>query len=171
MINPNTLRDLLIPELETEFAKTRKVLGNVPDGNTAFKPHERSMTLSHLAGHVADLPVFISSILSTPAYDFGIDNRKPYHMETTQAALAQFEENADRALAALKHTSDEALQQNWTLTYKGHGIFSGSRYKAYRDMGLNHLIHHRAQLGVYLRLLNAHVPGTFGPSADEPWNG
>ncbi len=171
MINPNTLRDLLIPELESEFDKTRKVLRNVPDGNLPFKPHEKSMALSHLAGHVADLPVFITNILSTPSYDFGIDNRKPYHMETTQATVAQFEENADHALTALKHASDETLHQHWSLAYKGHGIFSGSRYKAYREMGLNHLIHHRAQLGVYLRLLNAHVPGTFGPSADEPWTG
>ena len=171
MINPNTVRDLLIPELETELAKTRKVLGNVPDSDVTFKPHEKSMSLSHLAGHVADLPVFITKILTTPTYDFGVDNRKPFHLETTQAALAQFEENADHALTALKHASDETLHQNWTLSYKGHGIYSGSRYKAYRDMGLNHLIHHRAQLGVYLRLLNAHVPGTFGPSADEPWQG
>lgn len=167
-----TLRDLLLPELEAEFDSTRKTLGNIPDGHTAYKPHEKSFPLSRLAGHTAELPNFINAILTTPDLDFGTAVMpKPYFMETTQQALALFNELADKALTALKNTSDDAFHQNWKLSYKGHDIYSGTRYMAYRQMGLNHLIHHRAQLGVYLRLLNAPVPGCYGPTADEPWNG
>ena len=88
-------------------------------------------------------------------------------METKQQALAQFDEVADKALSTVKNTSDEVFRQHWVLTWSGHTIYSGDRYNAYRNLGINHLVHHRAQLGVYLRELNIPIPGTYGPSGDE----
>ncbi len=169
MTETTHLRKLLLPELEQEFDKTRKVIDHLPDGPLDFKPHEKSSTLARLAGHTAELAGFITLILTTPELQPGSPSRIRLVYETRPQLLADFNEQADTALAALKNTSDETFDQNWKLSFKGHDIFSGTRYNAYRAMGLNHMIHHRGQLGVYLRLLNAKVPATFGPSADEPF--
>jgi uncharacterized damage-inducible protein DinB len=167
MTETTSLRTLLLPELEHEFAKTRKMLTVVPDGHNDFKPHEKSMSLSHLAGHVAEMPEFIVTMLTSPDLDMGKTPFVPYRMETKQQAIAHFDQAADAAITAVKQTSDETFHQFWKLTYHGHPIFTGDRYTAYREMGVNHIVHHRAQLGVYLRLLNVAIPGTYGPSADE----
>ena len=165
------MRNLLLPELEAELAKTRLVLESVPDGHNDFKCHEKSMPLNRLAGHVAELPGFASLILTTPSIDMGTptDTRKILRMDTQVALVNEYNELADKAITALKHTTDQTFEQTWHLTRKGAGIYSGTRYGAYRNMFLNHMIHHRAQLGVYLRLLNVPVPSTFGPTADEPF--
>ncbi len=158
---------MLLPELETELKKTRRMLDSLPDSENAFKPHERSKSLDKLAGHVAELPSFIALILSSPDIDMAKSNpRKPVVMETKQQLLAQFDENADQALTALKQTSDETFHQHWNLSRGDVKISSGTRYDAYRAMGVNHMVHHRAQLGCYLRQLNLPLPGTYGPSAD-----
>ncbi len=162
-----TLRTLLLPELESEFAKTRKMLSVVPDGHNGFKPHPKSMSLSHLAGHVAEMPDFLTTLIASPDLNMGKTPLIPFRMETKQQALAQFDEVADKALSTVKNTSDEVFRQHWVLTWSGHTIYSGDRYNAYRNLGINHLVHHRAQLGVYLRELNIPIPGTYGPSADE----
>jgi uncharacterized damage-inducible protein DinB len=167
MTETTTLRTLLLPELEHEFAKTRKMLERVPDGQNAFKPHHKSMPLSHLAGHVAELPEFITTVLTSPNVDMSTMSFTPYRMETMQQALAQFDQLADTTITTVKNMSDEAFQQNWILSWKGHELFNGNRYTAYREMGVNHLIHHRAQLSVYLRELGVAIPGCYGPSADE----
>ena len=162
-----TLRTLLLPELESEFTRTRKMLSVVPDGHNDFKPHPKSMSLSHLAGHVAEMPDFLSTLITSPDLDMGKSPVVPFRMETKQQALAHFDQVADAAITAVKNTSDEVFHQHWVLSWNGHTIFSGDRYTAYREMGVNHLVHHRAQLGVYLRELNVAIPGTYGPSADE----
>ena len=167
MTETTTLRTLLLPELESEFAKTRKFLSVVPDGHNDFKPHPKSMSLSHLAGHVAELPEFLTTMLSSPDLDMGKTPMTPFRMETRQQALAHFDEVADAAITAVKSTSDEVFQQHWVLSWSGQTIFSGTRYMAYRELGVNHIVHHRAQLGVFLRLLGLPIPGTYGPSADE----
>jgi len=167
MTETTTLRTLLQPELEQELAKTRKMIDYLPDGPLDFKPHEKSFALAKLAGHTADIPALATIILTTPTYTGG--SRPILIYETRPQLLAEFNQRADTLLTAFKNTSDETFHQNWTLTYKDHTIFNGSRYDAYRSMGLNHMIHHRAQLGVYLRLLDHKVPSTFGPSADEPF--
>jgi uncharacterized damage-inducible protein DinB len=171
MIESFHLRDLLLPELEAELDKTRRILDNVPDGQNDFKSHEKSMPLSRLAGHVAELPGFAALILTTPSIDMGTptDTRKILRMDTQVALIEEFKELADKAITAVKHSTDETFNENWQLLLKGRGVYSGSRYGAYRNMFLNHMIHHRAQLGVYLRLLNIAVPSTFGPTADEPF--
>jgi uncharacterized damage-inducible protein DinB len=159
----------LLTELEWELAKTRRVLEAVPDGHNDFKPHEKSMPLSRLAGHTAEFAGFAAIILTQPGIDMGTpsDPRKILRMETRDKLLAEFDELAAQAISALKATPDEAFDQPWALTRKGQPVFTGTRYTAYRNNALNHMIHHRGQLTVYLRLLNQPVPGTFGPSADE----
>jgi uncharacterized damage-inducible protein DinB len=168
MTETTTLRHLLLPELEAELKKTRRMLDALPEFAVDFKPHEKSRSLPKLAGHVAELPSFISIILTSPDLDMASASnpRKPITMETRAQLLAQFDENADQAVTALKETSDETFEQSWSLSRGEMKIFSGPRYEAYRAMGVNHMIHHRAQLGCYLRELNLPLPGTYGPSAD-----
>ena len=158
----------LLPELEHELSKTRRVLEAVPDGHNEFKPHEKSMLLNRLAGHTAEFAGFATLILTLPSIDMQTpsDPRKILRMETNAKLLAEFDELTAGAVAALKSTSDGAFDEIFTLTRKGQPVFTGTRYTAYRNNVLNHMIHHRGQLTVYLRLLNQPVPGTFGPSAD-----
>jgi uncharacterized damage-inducible protein DinB len=144
------------------------MLAAVPDGHGEFKCHEKSMALAKLAGHTAEMPSFIATILTSPDLDLAAPNDlKPFVHETNVQTIAAFNDFADQAITALKHTSDQTFEQHWKLVYGDHKIYAGSRYNAYREFGLNHLVHHRAQLGVYLRLLGVPVPKTYGPSADE----
>ncbi len=161
---------MLLPELEAELAKTRKMLAHVPDGHNDFKSAEKSMLLSRLAGHTAELAGTLAVILTTPYIDMGTpsDPRRILRMDTRAKLLDEYDDLASKALAALKQSTDAALGETWTAARKGQQVFSGTRYTAYRNMALNHMIHHRAQLGVYLRLLGYPVPATFGPTADEP---
>ncbi len=169
MTETTALRTLLLPELESEFDKTRTMIHHLPDGPLDYKPHEKSFSLARLAGHTAEMASFITTILTTPAFDPTSSSYTRLLYETKPQLLAEFNERADTAITALKNTSDQTFEQNWKASFKGHTFFDDTRYNAYRTMGLNHMIHHRAQLGVYLRLLNQKVPGTFGPSADEPF--
>ncbi len=164
-----TLAERLTPELKEQLANTRKVLAAVPDGQNDFKPHEKSMLLNRLAGHLAELSGFAFFILTRPEINMGTpeDPRKILRMTTRDELMAEFEPLAARALEALAATSDQAFDETFTLKRKDTLIRTFPRYEAYRTMYLDHMIHHRAQLGVYLRLLNLPVPGTFGPSADE----
>jgi hypothetical protein len=162
------LRDLLLPELESELATTRRILAVVPDGHGEFKCHEKSAPLSKLAGHVAEMPSFATLVLGSPDLDLGAPGGPPPFRHVTAAqTLATFDDFADQLITTLKHTSDETFEQQWSLVYGDYKIFSGTRYNAYRTFGINHLVHHRAQLGVYLRLLGIPLPKTYGPSADE----
>ena len=169
MPEANRLSTLLLPELEAELAKTRKMLEYVPDGSNDFKSAEKSMPLSRLAGHTAELAGLAAVILTTTDIDMGTpsDPRKILRMETQAKLLADYNEMAAAALDALRKSTDEDLETTWKASKKGVPTFSLTRYSAYRNMALNHMIHHRAQLGVYLRLLGRPVPSTFGPTADE----
>jgi uncharacterized damage-inducible protein DinB len=168
MSEPTELRELLQPELEFELGRTRRILAAVPDHDIAFKPHEKSMSLAKLAGHITELPGFAAIILTIPSLDMAAPGnpRKPVVMESTAQLLTHFDENAEKALAALKATTDAAFHATWSLSRGPMTIYSGNRYGAYRSFGINHMIHHRAQLGTYIRLLNCTLPGTYGPSAD-----
>jgi uncharacterized damage-inducible protein DinB len=164
-----TLAERLRPELEHQLDNTRKVLAAVPDGHNDFKSAEKSMPLTRLAGHTAELAGFASLILTLPGINMGTpeDPRKILRMTTKDELIAEFEPMAARALDALATTTDEAFDETFTLSRQGTVIRQFPRYEAYRNMFLDHMIHHRAQLGVYLRLLDVPVPATFGPSADE----
>ncbi|HSM87634.1 MAG TPA: DinB family protein, partial [Candidatus Limnocylindrales bacterium] len=132
-----------------------------------FCPHPKSMKLGRLAPHVAELAGFGLAVLTGPGLDFSAGTYKPLEFETTAELVRALDEGAARARAALQNTPDDAWQQNWKLSYQGKTIFEGPRFLAYRAMFLNHLVHHRAQLGVYLRLNDKPLPSTYGPSADD----
>ena len=168
MSESNHISQLLLPELESELAITRRILAAVPDGQSDYKCHDKSMKLAGLAGHTAELPMFSALILTAPPMDLAVHSDTPKHkFESTAQNLAAFDAMAEKALAAMKGISDATFAEPWSLVYGDYKIFSGDRYNAYRDFGINHLIHHRAQLGVYLRLLDVPLPKTYGPSADE----
>ncbi len=159
--------ELLLLEFEEEARKTRKMLERVPM-KADYKPHTKSMPLGKLAPHVAELPNFGHTILTTPQFDFGSGPprvRPPF--ESPAQLVKAFDEGAGKVREALKGISDGAWNEPWKLSFQGKPIFSGSKFLAYRQMFLNHLVHHRAQLGVYLRLNDVLLPGTYGPSADD----
>jgi len=160
------ISDLLSLEFDEEVKKTRAMLERVPS-KADFTPHPKSMPLGKLAPHVAELPGFGVTILTTPDLDFGTSTRARLPFESAEQLVKAFNEGAEKVRTALKNTSDEAWNQPWKLSFQGKPLFSGSRFLAYRQMFLNHLVHHRAQLGVYLRLNDTPLPATYGPSADD----
>ncbi len=161
------ISELLLVEFDEEMKKTRTTLERIPEDKKDFAPHPKSMPLNKLAPHVAQLAGFGLSILTTPELDFAKTSYKPLPFESAAQLVGALDEGAAKVRAALKNTPDEAWTQNWKLSFQGKPIFEGSRFLAYREMFLNHLVHHRAQLGVYLRLNGKPVPATYGPSADE----
>jgi uncharacterized damage-inducible protein DinB len=161
------ISELLLPELDEELKKTRTTLERVPADKPDFAPHAKSMKLGKLAPHVAQLVGFGLTILTTPELDFSKSTIKPLPFESVPQLLKAFDEGAAQVRAALKSTPDKAWTENWKLSFQGKTIFEGQRFLAYREMFLNHLVHHRAQLGVYLRLNDRPVPATYGPSADD----
>src|SRR3984893_5112343 len=151
------------------MANTRKMLERVPDGKFDYKPHEKSMTLGRLAAHTCEIPSYASGTLRLERMDFtGEEN--PFPPATRKELLDAFDKHVREARELLSKATDEELAKIWTLTYKGQQIFAMPRAAVLRTMVLSHLIHHRAQLGVYLRLNNADSPGMYGPSADEMKN-
>jgi uncharacterized damage-inducible protein DinB len=160
------INELLLSEFDDEAKKTRALLERVPI-KADFKPHPKSMPLGKLAPHVAELAGFGYTILTTPELDFGAGARTRTPFESPEQLVKAFEEGAAKVRAALKNTPDSAWTEPWKLSFQGKPIFSGSRFLAYREMFLNHLVHHRAQLGVYLRLNDKPLPATYGPSADD----
>jgi hypothetical protein len=160
------ISELLLSEFDAEVKNTRAMLERVPM-KADFKPHAKSMPLGKLAPHVAELAGFGVTILTTPELDFGKSTSTRLPFESPEQLVKAFEEGAAKVRTALKNTPDEAWTQNWKLSFQGKPIFSGSRFLAYREMFLNHLVHHRAQLGVYLRLNDKPLPATYGPSADD----
>ena len=162
-----TISEALLPEFDKEMASTRKTLERVPN-KPDFSPHPKSMPLDKLAPHVAQLAGFGFSVLNTPQLEFSAGSYKPLPFESAAQLVRVFDEGAAKVRRALSDTSDEAWKTNWKLLIQGHTIFDGPRFLAYREMFLNHIVHHRAQLGIYLRLNGVPVPAIYGPSADEP---
>ena len=160
------ISEFLLPELDQEMKKTRTTLERVP-ANKEFAPHAKSMPMGKLAAHVAQLASFGLTILITPELDFSKGTIKPLPFESSTQVVQAFDEGTAKVRAALQATTDEAWKENWKLSFQGKSIFEGQRFLAYRQMFLNHLVHHRAQLGVYLRLNEKPVPATYGPSADD----
>ena len=161
------IREMFLPEFDQEMKKTRAILERVPEGKPDFKPHQKSMALGKLAGHTAQLPEFAVRIVELPELDFAKSDMKPLVMESREQLLTAFDAIIEKARAAIAKASDEEWQKNWKLSFQGHTIADAPRFLIYREMFLNHIIHHRAQLGVYLRLNDVPLPGTYGPSADD----
>ena len=160
------ISELLLVEFDEEAKKTRAILERVPV-KPDYRPHAKSMPLGKLAPHVAELPGFGLTILATPELDFTNMQRTPVPFQSSEQLVRAFEEGAAKARAALKNAPDDAWSESWKLSFQGKPIFSGSRFLAYRQMFINHLVHHRAQLGVYLRMNDKPLPATYGPSADD----
>jgi len=159
--------ELLLPEFDAEITKTRTTLERVPADKADFAPHPKSMPLSKLSAHLAQLAGFGITVLTAPELDFAAGSYKPLPMESSAQLVKALDEGAAKVRSALASLPDDAWQQNWKLRIGDKIIFDGSRFLAYRQMFLNHIVHHRAQLGVYLRLTGKPVPSIYGPSADE----
>ena len=164
-----TISEALLPEFDREMANIRKTLERVPV-KPDFLPHPKSMPLGKLAPHVAQLAGFGLTVLTTPQLDFAAGSYKPLPFESAAQLVRVFDEGTAKVRQALIDTPDDAWKENWKLAFQGKAIFEGPRFLAYRQMFLNHIVHHRAQLGVYLRLNDVPVPAIYGPSADESWS-
>jgi uncharacterized damage-inducible protein DinB len=165
-----SLSKALLPEFDHEMANTRKVLERIPEDRFGWKPHEKSPTLAWLATHLAVLPSWTVGTIELESLDAApVDGPNPLAQEATsrQEVLDLFDRNVAAARAALEGASDEHLRQPWTLLAGGRTVFTLPRIATLRSFILSHMIHHRAQLGLYLRLNDVPVPAIYGPSADE----
>jgi uncharacterized damage-inducible protein DinB len=164
------LRDALLPEFEHEMETTRKTLERVPEEKISWKPHDTSMPMGRLAGHIAEMAGFVASTFQGDSFDFappGGTPIQPTTMTSRQQLLEIFDKNVAAARAAISKASDEELHKTWTLLNGGKTFFAMPRIQVLRAMILNHMIHHRGQLCVYLRMNQVPVPSIYGPSGDE----
>ena len=155
-----------LKELQQEANTTRKMLSLIPNDKYQWKPHEKSMTIQQLATHIAELPSWVTMTLNTTELDFATSPYTPSQIANTPDLLAFFEKTLGEGKAALEAAKEEHLGEPWTLR-NGETIYSVSPKEEVIRMTFSQVIHHRAQLGVYLRLLNIPIPGSYGPSADE----
>ena len=162
-----TNKDSLIKELQVEAANTRKMLERVPAEHFDYKPHEKSMDLKFLSTHVADLIGWPGYVLTTDKLDFQGNDLKEPEVNSTDDLLRHFDEVLQNSLEQLQKADEELFSGRWILCSGEHVILDQPRAVIIRSMCMNHIIHHRGQLSVYLRLLNVPVPGMYGPSADE----
>lgn len=161
------IADAFLSEMEREMPGTRKVLERIPPEKFGWKPHERANSAVWLAGHLAQLPQWIVITLQTSELDIAAPFERPPEPKTTADLVSSFDRNLEAARAALAAADNEALMQAWTLKAGDQVIFTMPRTAVLRGMVFNHMVHHRAQLTVYMRMLDIPVPGLYGPSADE----
>ena len=158
----------LTSELKHEFASTRKMLEKVPFESYSWQPHAKSMSLGSLASHVATIPAYLSNTLQHDELDFAKNHSGMPSFISKEEMLAAFNKCTTQAIQDLQNKSDEEMRKPWTLRAGQHIIFTLPKVAAARTLGISHLIHHRGQLSVYLRMLDIPIPGMYGPSADEP---
>ena len=161
------IKDLLLKEFDQETASTRKILAVIPAGHSDWKPHEKSMTLGRLAGHTAEIPGWGVTVLEMDTFTLNMADYKPFVPQTAEEAVKRFNEDAAKFRAVLAAETEEHLATKWEMIYGGKVSVSSPRVEVLRNFLYSHLVHHRAQLGVYLRLLNVPIPGVYGPSADD----
>lgn len=163
------IAEMLLPEWDVEMATTRRVLERVPSEKGEWKPHPKSFAMAHLAQLVSRMPGWATMMMQTAELDIAPkEGGGPgYSIETTETLLAEFDKNAAEGRAAIAAGSDAAFDEPWTMKAGGQVVQTASRYHMLRTSMLNHLVHHRAQLGVYLRLVDESVPSMYGPTADE----
>ena len=165
------IRDALLPEFDQELKVTRAVLAALPERATAFRPHPKSWTAGELSLHIANLPAWLVTTLTTRELDLtppGGPGWTPPAFESQRATLAVLDQNAAAARARLAATDDADFALPWSLKSAGQVLFTMPRVACVRGFVLNHLIHHRGQLSVYLRLCDVPVPSIYGPTADTP---
>jgi DinB family len=166
-----SLSDALLPELDAETATTRRVLERVPDGRSSWKPHPKSMTLGRLATLLAELPGWAVNALTLDEFDMSPPGGPPMQFPTLEPVtrvLELFDRNCRAARAALRATTDLQFATPWRFKFQGRVVSTDTKYTVYRRTVLNHIVHHRGQLTVYLRLNDTAVPSVYGPTADEP---
>ena len=163
-----TIAELLLPEFDQEMASTRKVLERVPDDKFGWKPHDKSFSMGNLASHIANMVTWTVDTMNRPEFDLDSVSMEEMNRAAKDRAelLSSFDANTAKARAALDKP-DAAYFVPWTLRKGTQVFFTMPRYNCVRSFCLNHIVHHRAQLGVYLRMNNLPVPGVYGPSADE----
>jgi uncharacterized damage-inducible protein DinB len=163
------LKDALLPEFDHEMGTTRRVLERVPDADLAWKPHDKSFSMGQLAGHLAHIPHWVEVTTDRSVFDVaaGGEDARPKQPESVAAILKAFDDNVKKARAKIDAQPDPALFAVWTLKNGEQEVFTLPKIAVLRSFVMNHLIHHRGQLSVYLRLRNVPVPAIYGPSADE----
>ncbi|HTL09056.1 MAG TPA: DinB family protein [Chitinophagaceae bacterium] len=160
------LTTMFLKELTAEAATTRKMLSLVPTEKFGWKPHEKSMTLQQLSTHIAELPGWITLVLNTSELDFATQPYDPVQINDTKALLDYFETTLATGKKSLEAATDKDLEVNWVMR-NGKELYMDAPKSEVLRMCFSQVIHHRAQLGVFLRLLNIPIPGSYGPSADE----
>jgi uncharacterized damage-inducible protein DinB len=161
-----TISEMLLPEFDQEIENTHRILECVPEDKFAWKPHAKSMTLGRLASHVAEMAGWAVVTINQDRLDLTPD-MKAFNAATKAELMETLDKNTTAARAAIARASDEHLGKTWTFTYGGQTILSQPRTVVLRNMVMSHMIHHRGQLSVYLRLNEVAIPGMYGPSADN----
>ena len=160
------MTEVFLKELKNESETTRKMLSRIPDDKFGWQPHLKSMTIKRLASHIAELPSWIGMALNTTELDFANNPYQPKDINTTEELLVEFENNLTDNIKELERANDDRLSEPWTLRNGDQILSTGTKADIIR-ISLSQIIHHRAQLGVFLRLLDIPIPGSYGPSADE----
>ena len=158
------IQEFLLPELHQEVALTEKFLKRIPNDKMDWRPHKKSMTLGELANHLAELPSWITATMELDELE--MNEYKPQEFKKINEIVEALKNNAHEAEASLQK-ADEEYFKNWKMLYKGEVIMEKNKLETLRSVVMNQFPHHRAQLGVYFRLLDIPVPATYGPSADE----
>lgn len=166
-VSSNNIATALIAEMEHEAAVTRTILERIPADKFDWKPHEKSMTFGRLASHVAEMFAWTPSTMEHAELDFSKMDYKPFEPKTTEDLTEFLDKNVTEAIAALKSSSDERFMEDWTMRNGEQVYFTMPKVAVMRSFVMNHIIHHRGQLSVYLRLNDIAVPSIYGPSADE----
>jgi uncharacterized damage-inducible protein DinB len=164
------ISDTLVPEFDHEMAGTRKSLERIPEDKFGWKPHDKSMTIGELASHLANIPGWMDITVKQDTFDVapeGGEGFKTPQATSVKELLEMFDQNVTSARATLAEASNETLMGMWTFLNAGQTVFVMPKVAVVRSFILNHNVHHRAQLGVYLRLNDVAVPSIYGPSADE----
>jgi uncharacterized damage-inducible protein DinB len=168
------LSETLLPEFDQEMANTRKILERVPEDKLSWKPHEKSFSMGHLATHLASLPIWATITIENDEIDIAPSGQPPPKNEPAKSRdelLGSFDQNVAAARRALASATDERLLKDWALLSGGKTMMTAPRISVLRSYVMNHIIHHRAQLGLYLRLNDVPVPAMYLNSADEPGPG
>ena len=163
------LKDALLPEYDHEMGTTRRLLERLPEADLAWRPHAKSFTMGQLAAHLANIPHWVEATLDVAVFDLAAigDDARPKQPDSVAPILEAFDENVKKARAKINEQPDAVWKTTWTLKQGAHEVFTLPKIAVFRSFIMNHLIHHRGQLSVYLRLRDVPLPSIYGPTADE----